>query len=164
MDRNICICLCVVLLILALPNIVRANDFSGQLVKVTDGDTVQVLHDGKEEKVRLEGIDCPEMGQAYGRKAKQYVIEIAAGKIVKVQATGKDRYGRTLGNVILPDGKNLNHQLVKEGFAWWFQKYSNDIILRDLEKEARDNKRGLWTDTKPIAPWEWRKMKRAGKL
>ena len=59
MDRNICICLCVVLLTLALPNIIRANDFSGKLVKVTDGDTVQVLHGGKAEKIRLEGIDCP---------------------------------------------------------------------------------------------------------
>ena len=136
----------------------RAEDFSGKVVRVLDGDTVEVLHDGTPERIRLDGIDCPEKGQAFGTKAKQFTSSLAFGKEITVKATGKDRYGRTLGSVVLPDGKDLNHELVKAGYAWWYREYSKDKTLEKLEAEAREAKRGLWADNNPMPPWAFRKQ------
>lgn len=76
-------------------------DFSGKVVAVTDGDTIKVMHEGKAEKIRLYGIDCPEKKQPFGNKAKQFTSDLAFGKIVTIRDKGKDRYGRTIGEVIL---------------------------------------------------------------
>ena len=74
-----------------------------------------------------------------------------------------DKYGRTVGDVILPDGTNLNHEFVRAGFAWWYRQYaSGDRTLEALEAEARKAKRGLWADKSPIQPWEWRRVVRSG--
>ncbi len=97
----------------------RAIDFSGRVVGVSDGDTIRVMHDGRGEKIRLYGIDAPEKRQAFGNRAKQLVSALAFGKVVKVEVKDQDRYGRTVADVILPDRKNLNHDIVKAGFAWW---------------------------------------------
>jgi micrococcal nuclease len=87
---------------------------------------------------------------------------LAFGKeVVTVKVRDKDRYGRTVADVILPDGRNLNHKLVKAGYAWWFRKYApHDRELERLEKEARDAKRGLWSDPRAIPPWEFRKQRK----
>jgi endonuclease YncB( thermonuclease family) len=85
------------------------------VVGVLDGDTIEILHNNHAERIRLSGIDCPEKGQAYGQRAKQAASALAFGKDVTIQTHGKDKYGRTLGEVILPDGTNVNHTLVKEG-------------------------------------------------
>jgi endonuclease YncB( thermonuclease family) len=70
------------------------------------------------------------------------------------------KYKRTLGDVILPDGMNLNQELVRQGMCWWYRKYApGDTVLEGLEKEAREAKKGLWADPQPVPPWEWRKMK-----
>ena len=87
----------------------------GPVVSVLDGDTLEVLHNSRHERVRLSGIDCPEKGQAFGNKARQAVAAFVYGKQVMLQTHGQDRYGRTLAHVLLPDGTNINHQLVKEG-------------------------------------------------
>jgi len=137
-----------------------AEDFSGKVVSVADGDTIGVMHLGKAERVRLNGIDCPEGGQAFGARAKQFTAELVFGKEVMVKTIGRDRYGRTIGEVFLSDGRNLNRELVKAGFAWWFTRYSKDEDLRKLEAEARAAKRGLWADPSPTAPWEFRKRPR----
>ena len=139
---------------------VWANDFSGKAVRILDGDTIEVLHEGKAERIRLNGIDCPEKRQAFGTKAKQFTSSLVAGKQVTVKATGKDRYGRTIGDVILPDGKNLNQELVRAGYAWWYRQYSKDKTLEKLEAEARKAKRGLWADKAPIPPWEFRRQRK----
>jgi endonuclease YncB( thermonuclease family) len=132
--------------------------FSGKVVGVTDGDTITVLHDGKAEKIRLHGIDCPEKDQPFGTKAKKFTSTLAFGQVVTVQAKDIDRYGRTIGIVILPDGRSLNNEIVKAGFAWWYKQYApNDVDLKGLESEARSNHLGLWQDSTPIPPWEWRK-------
>jgi len=137
-----------------------AADFSGKVVGVTDGDTITVIHNGRGEKIRLYGIDCPEKRQAFGNRAKQAASELAFGKSVTVMSHGRDRYKRTIGEVILPDGKNLNQKLVREGFCWWYRKYApEDSTLDRLETEAREAKRGLWMDPNPIPPWEWRHKK-----
>ena len=134
---------------------------TGEVVVVKDGDTIVVLKDQEQITVRLGGIDCPESAQAFGAKAKQTASDLCFGKQVTLKTTGKDRYGRTLADVILPDGRSLNQELVRSGYAWWYRKYSKDERLGKLEAEAREQKRGLWSDAKPIAPWDWRAARRA---
>ena len=110
------------------------------------------------ERIRLSGIDCPEKGQAYGNRAKQAASALVFGKEVILQTHGQDKYGRTLADVFLPDGTNVNHTLVKDGWCWWYRKYApGDTVLEGLEKEAREAKKGLWADPQPVPPWEWRK-------
>jgi endonuclease YncB( thermonuclease family) len=138
-----------------------AEQFTGKVVGVTDGDTIKVMRSGKAEKIRLAGIDCPERKQAYGTRAKQFTSDMAFGKVVTVKVETVDQYGRTVGEVILPDGRSLNHELVKAGFAWWYRQYSRDISLGQLEEEARIAKRGLWADPNAIPPWEYRKLRKA---
>ena len=130
----------------------HATSFTGKLVKVLDGDTVEVLHDGKAERIRLAQIDCPEKNQPFGQAAKKYVLDIAAHKIVKVHVDTVDRYGRTVGEVFLPDGSNLNKQIVGAGYAWQYKRYSKDPAYADLELGARAQRLGLWQDKNPIPP------------
>ena len=140
---------------------VLASDFTAPVVSVLDGDTIEVLHNNHAERIRLSGIDCPEKGQAYGTRAKQAASALAFGKEVTLQTHGYDKYKRTLGDVILPDGTNVNHVLVKEGWCWWYRKYApGNTVLEGLEKDAREAKKGLWADPQPVPPWEWRKRNR----
>lgn len=104
-------------LVLLVPNLLFAAAFTGRVVGISDGDTISVLHNGKAEKIRLNGIDCPEKRQTFGQRAKQFTSKLAFGKDVTVNTFGHDRYRRTIGNVILPDGRMLNHELVKAGLA-----------------------------------------------
>jgi micrococcal nuclease len=129
-------------------------DFSGPVVSVLDGDTIEVLHNNRPERIRLSGIDCPEKGQAYGTRVKQAASELVYGKEVTLQTHGKDKYGRTLAYVLLLDGTNVNHTLVEEGWCWWYRKYApGDTVLEGLENEAREAKKGLWADPHPVPPW-----------
>jgi micrococcal nuclease len=137
-----------------------AANFSTPVVSVLDGDTLEVLHHQHPERIRLSGIDCPEKRQAYGNNAKHAASALAFGKDVTVQTHGHDKYKRTLGDVLLPDGTNVNHELVKEGWCWWYRKYApGDTVLEGLEADAREAKKGLWADPQPVPPWEWRKRK-----
>jgi len=133
-----------------------AEPFTAQVVRVKDGDTIVVLRGTEQIAIRLEGIDCPESGQAFGQKAKQATSALAHGKTVTVHPTGTDRYERTLANIILPDGRNLNHELVRQGWGWWYRQYSKDQGMGKLEAEARAAKWGLWAESNPIPPWDWR--------
>jgi endonuclease YncB( thermonuclease family) len=150
----------VVALILTLPLPALAEEFTGKVVGITDGDTIKVLRGNEQVKIRLEGIDCPESHQAFGTKAKEATSELVFGKTVTVRDSGKDRYGRTVAEIILPDGKILNRELVRVGFAWWYKRYSKDESLGRLEAKARDSKVGLWADPNPIPPWDWRQNER----
>jgi endonuclease YncB( thermonuclease family) len=83
------------------------------------------------------------------------------GRDVILQTHCQNKYGRTLADVLLPDGTNVNQELVKAGWCWWYRKYApGDTVLEVLEKNARDAKRGLWADPQPVPPWEWRSDKR----
>ncbi|PLX83677.1 MAG: hypothetical protein C0617_11120 [Desulfuromonas sp.] len=137
-----------------------AELFTGKVVRVLDGDTVDVLHDGKPERVRLAEIDCPETDQAFGKAAKRYVLDLVAQKVVSVDVTEVGKYGRSIGVVTLQGDRNLNRELVRAGYAWWYRKYSDDASIGTLETEARIARRGLWQDKTPVPPWEWRKAKR----
>ena len=137
------------------------QEFSGQVVGVTDGDTITVLHESVGEKIRLAGIDCPERGQDYGTRAKQFLSALVFRKTVRVYDQGRDRYGRTIGTVLLSDDTNVNHLLVKSGMCWWYRKYEPDnATLERLEHEAREAERGLWADANPVPPWEWRSARK----
>ena len=137
-----------------------AAGFSGEVVSISDGDTVSVMHDGKAEKIRLNGIDCPESRQAFGTKAKQFTSDLVFGKTVTIEVRDHDKYGRTVGEVILSSGQSLNRELVRAGLAWWYRQYSSDQSLGELESEAKAAKRGLWADPNPIPPWDFRHNKK----
>ena len=134
-----------------------AGEFSGKVVRVIEGDTLEVIHKGVAERVRLNGIDCPERGQAYGSHAKKFTSQRVFGKQVTVKTYGLDQGRRTMGEVILPGGMSLNRELVKAGLAWWNRKSApQDETLKRLEEEARNKKRGLWADPTPVPPWCYR--------
>ena len=150
----------VVLLTVLLAVPVLAGEYSGQVVGVIDDGTIEVLHNGKAERIRLHGIDCPEKAQPYGKHAKHAASALVFGKAVTLHTFGKDKYGRTIAEVLLQDGTNMNHELVKEGWCWWYRKYApRDTVLEGLETEAREAGRGLWADLLPVPPWEWRKRR-----
>ena len=135
--------------------------FRGKVVGVNDGGTISVIREGRAVEVRLHGIDCPEKKQPYGTRAKQYTSEMAFGNEVEVRVQTTDRYGRLVGEVILPSGSSLNKELVYVGLAWWYRKYApDDRTLKVLEAKAKEDKKGLWADKNPIPPWEWRQMQR----
>jgi len=141
----------------AVPPTLPQQEFSGKVVGVIDGDTIDVLHNGKAERIRLHGIDCPERNQPFGYAAKKEVTFLIFGKEVTVKAMDVDSHGRTVGEVTLTDRRSLNKELVRLGYAWWYRKYApRDVELARLEEEARKDRRGLWTDKDPIAPWDWR--------
>ena len=152
------ICLLPLWLLLTPPSAI-ADAVTAKVVAIVDGDTIEVLHDNHSERIRLNGIDCPEKGQAYGTKAKQATSELIFGKEVTLQTHGKDKYGRTIADVLLPDGTNVNQQLVKEGWCWWYQKHApKDAALQQSEQEAKAAKRGLWSNTEPVPPWLYRRL------
>ena len=150
---NICATAILLFCIAALPALV----ISGKVVKVQDGDTITVLEGKTQHRVRLDGIDCPELKQAYGQQAKQYTSILVFGKKVRVLYTDKDRYGRILGTVFTMGGANLNHELVRAGLAWHYTQFSSSKKLAALERAARKAGRGLWKDRDPIPPWQFRK-------
>ena len=104
---------------------------TGRVVGVIDGDTIDVLNGHHAERIRLSGIDCPEKGQAFGTRAKQAASELVYGKEVTLQTHSHDKYKRTLADVLLPDGTNINQQLVKDGWCWWYRKYAPNLDLQD---------------------------------
>lgn len=144
----------------AVPPILSSQKFSGPVVRIKDGDTIFVLHDGRAEEIRLNGIDCPEKDQPYGAEATKYISRLVLGKEVTVTGYELDRFGRTVGDIALANGTDVNRELVRAGLAWWFRKYSQDKNLEQLETRAREGKQGLWNSAHPIPPWEWRRMVR----
>ena len=138
----------------------RAAEFTGRVVAVIDGDTLTVVHGHRAEQLRLIGIDAPEKRQDYGEQARRFVSVLAFGQIVTVEPRGRDRNGRVLAEVVLPDGRSLNRELVRSGYAWWFRRYSRDPVLAALEAEARREHRGLWAADTAVPPWEFRAARR----
>ncbi len=137
------------------------REFSGRVVRILDGDTIEVLYQLKPQRIRLGGVDCPERRQAFGTVARQFTAEHAFGRTVTVKVHDTDRYGRTVGEVILPDGDSLNYELVRAGLAWWYRQYARkDMRLAEAEAEARDAGRGLWADPHAKAPWDFRRQGR----
>lgn len=132
------------------------STFEAKVVGIKDGDTFEVLYHDKSIIIRLEHIDCPEKKQPFGKNAKQFASDLCYGKIVTIKTNGKfDRYKRLIAEIYINE-MCINKELVRNGFAWHFRKYSTDSDYHDLEQAARLNLVGLWIDNDPIAPWDWR--------
>ncbi len=140
--------------------------WTGKVVGVSDGDTIKVLHDGKQVKIRLYGVDTPEKAQAWGQKAKKFTASFVAGRIVDIEPVATDRYGRTVALVYV-DGRLLQTELVSSGSAWVYRNYCKRQPLCGnliaLEAQARESRIGLWSDPHAQPPWEWRRGKKSGK-
>ena len=135
----------------------QSNEFF-RVVGVKDGDTVVLLTAAKEEiTVRLSEIDAPERKQAFGNVSRTFLSDLIFGKEVKLEKLGKDRYGRTLGFIYLRNGTNVNVEMVKNGMAWQYEKYSKSAVLKKAQASAKSMKAGLWRDSYPVAPWEFRR-------
>ncbi len=133
---------------------------TGKVVSITDGDTLIVRESPtKSVTVRLVHIDAPEKGQAFGTRARQALSEMAYGKEAEVVGISKDRYGRTLGDVIV-DGRSINLEMVRQGMAWAYVEFSPPAEYTIEQKSARMKGRGLWVDREPVAPWDFRKQRR----
>lgn len=143
-----------------------ADTLYGRVVGISDGDTVTVLDASNTQwKIRLMGIDAPEKKQPFGNKSKDNLASLVFNKQVTVEYYKQDKYGRTLGKVLI-DSKDANLQQVKAGLAWHYKKYQKEQTVEDnrayayAEEQARTEKQGLWIDPEPTPPWDWRKQRK----
>ena len=130
----------------------------GKRVGVHDGDTISVMKAGRAVRIRLEGIDCPELGQDFGTRAKQFTSTLVFGKDVQVKEFNRDQYGRMVARIMIA-GQDVSLELVKAGLACThYKRYSSDPLLAaEAEAEARRLKKGFWSMPHPIPPWEYRR-------
>lgn len=129
---------------------------------VRDGDSIDVVNDdGVQVNIRLYGIDAPESKQAFGYQAKKRLTQLVSRKIIRIENVDTDRYGRTVALVRLVDGTLVNEEMVRSGLAWVYDQYCKEpdlcADLRQAQAEAKGAGRGLWAESDPTPPWEWRK-------
>lgn len=143
-----------------------AAQWSGRVVGVSDGDTIKVLDDARQQHtIRLMGIDAPEKAQAFGQRSKQSLSERVSGQQVQVQGAKRDKYGRTVGKVLAQDGTDICLEQIARGLAWHYKKYADEQSAQDrlryaeAENMARESGAGLWRDEAPVPPWVWRHSK-----
>jgi endonuclease YncB( thermonuclease family) len=147
----------VIAIVVAIAGQVLAGDpVMWRVVNVHDGDTLTALDDTNTQyRIRLQGIDAPELGQPFGRVSRDRLAALAKGKAATITPHGRDRYGRTIATIEI-EHDELGHRLVAEGLAWHYSRYSDDATLDTAQRAARDARRGLWADEAPTPPWEWR--------
>jgi micrococcal nuclease len=136
-----------------------ANDeITGKVVLVIDGNTVEIAAtDNERYKVLLSGIDCPELEQDYGDKAKRYLEKLLLNKSVVVKFQGKDRWGNRLGVIVVDGAEDPRYELLKEGLAWTAER--NPVQeLETIKEQAREKGKGLWKNENPTAPWIFRRQ------
>jgi micrococcal nuclease len=143
--------------------VVAAAALSCLVIGISDGDTLKARCEELDGKVnitvRLAEIDAPEKGQAWGTRSRQHLAELCHGQLVVVKPRTTDRYGRTVARVEC-EGVDASAEQVRSGMAWVFDRYVSDRALYAVQDVARGERRGLWGDAEPIAPWEWRKAGR----
>jgi endonuclease YncB( thermonuclease family) len=138
-----------------------ATVLAGRVVSVTDGDTLDVLDaDKATHRIRLHGIDAPERAQPFSRRSRQHLADAVFGRDVEVSILGRDKYGRVIG-VVSVEGRDVSLSLLEAGLAWHYVKYDQSEAYAEAESAAKQARRGLWLDNKPIPPWDWRKMPKA---
>lgn len=146
-----------ILLFSLLPVLCSAQRFSVKVVGVSDGDTFTCVNDDNLQlKIRINGIDAPEKKQAFGNKSKELLSSLIFGKRINIDVQSKDSYGRYIAYVYSPEGKDVALLMLHEGMAWHITKYDNNKVYSDAENVARKAKRGLWSESSPIAPWDFR--------
>ena len=145
------------------PSITQKCVLTGSVTRVSDGDSITVSSNtGFPHKIRLAGIDTPELGQPYGTEAKNFLRSLIDQQQVCIEGDKLDRYNRLLGTVFL-DNDNINLKIIQAGYAWHYKFYQDEQSpedrqsFSDAEEQSRQNHRGLWIDAQPIAPWDWRK-------
>ena len=139
----------------------NSKQFYGVVVKIVDGDTYDILTANKSVfRIRMNGIDAPEKGQAYSQKAKDYLGKLCMDQTIRIKWYSRDRNGRYIADGYLKDGHSLSLEMIKAGYAWHFKKYSRDTILSDAEIKAKQTQSGLWADPHPIAPWDKRAQRK----
>lgn len=143
-----------------------AEQISGRVVRVSDGDTITVLDARNvQHKIRLAGIDAPEKSQAYGQRSRESLADLVANRAVIVETNKQDRYGRYVGKILV-NGQDINFEQIRRGLAWFYRHYEQELSDVDrrsydrAEEEARDFRRGLWADKRPVAPWDFRASNR----
>ncbi|OQW85842.1 MAG: nuclease [Rhodoferax ferrireducens] len=146
----------------------QAETLSGVVIGVADGDTLTVLDADKvQHKIRLAGIDAPEKMQAFGNRSKESLSDLVFEKTVNVETNKRDRYRRDIGKLLV-NGRDVNLVQVERGMAWFYRKYQREQSPNDrklyeaAEDAAKDGKKGLWRDTDPVPPWEFRHTKTKG--
>ena len=155
-----------------------AAEIHGRVVRIADGDTITILESvgsrvpvlrslgeggprdraspaATQHKIRLHGIDAPEKSQAFGQKSKQHLSSLVFGKDVRVAYKSRDKYGRILGTVYV-DGLDINLEMIRAGLAWHYKRFDSTPAYAAAESEARQNRRGLWSDPNPIPPKQFR--------
>jgi endonuclease YncB( thermonuclease family) len=144
----------------------HADTLTGRVVRIADGDTLTLLDaTNTQHKIRLAGIDSPEKGQAFGQVCKQSLSDLAHDRVVEVESSKRDRYGRVIGKVLVGD-QDANLEQIRRGCGWHYKKYQNEQSVDDrltynaAEESARAGKFGLWADHEPVPPWDWRKARR----
>ena len=158
-----------ILIFLLCPILVFSQAFMAKVIRVVDGDSVNVLRlpDKEELKLRLYGIDAPEWKQAYGKESKDALEGVlGANREIFIKVLDKDRYGRLICELYLnSEDISVNEWMVSRGNAWHYKKYApNDMSLQSAEENARKNKLGLWSFAEPIPSWEFRKNQKIEKM
>lgn len=137
--------------------VLRAEVISGKVVAVLDGNTLEVFTAENETyKILLYGIDCPELGQEFGERAKMFLEKLILNKSVNAEIQGKDRWGNRLA-IVLIDGKDPREELLQEGLAWTAER--NPIeTFESMKEKAKQKGKGLWKDQEPTPPWIYRRQ------
>jgi len=141
----------------------EAVTLHGRVTHVVDGDTLDVIVEGKRIRLRILDIDAPEHAQPYGLRSRQALIAICGGESAQIDGHKHDRNGRLLARVRC-NGTDAGTEQVRQGMAWVFVRYAPaDSALYAIEQDARAARRGLWATLQPVPPWEWRGAERAGR-
>lgn len=138
-------------------------DFVARVITVQEGDRLTIHHDGLNEVIYLKDIDCPDLKQPYGKQAKRVVAAYVGNRDVVLRGLMRDKQGRVTAEVLLPDGRNVGQELLKEGLAWWKKSASSDTGLEVLEELARAEGKGLWSEPNPVPPWKWKAPKKTSR-
>lgn len=150
---------------LNLPAVAYSRLLEGKVVSVHDGDTITLLDaTQRQHKIRLAGIDAPELSQAFGRVSRQHLADQVAGRTVVIEWSKRDKYQRLVGKVLL-NSRDINITQIEAGLAWHYKKYATEQSPEDrqhyarAEEQARAARLGLWQDGRSVPPWEYRKTK-----
>jgi endonuclease YncB( thermonuclease family) len=134
----------------------------GRVLAVHDGDTITILDQYKRRRrIRLDAIDAPEMEQPYGPESRRHLTGLVGRRDAVAECYKTDRYRRQVCRVLI-DGTDVCLAQLRAGMAWTFWRFANDLPLdrhrryTDAQSKAKAERRGLWADSKPIAPWDWR--------
>lgn len=161
MKKIISILIIAVLSVLLFISASPTEFITAKVVKVSDGDTFTILTEKREQiRIRIYGIDAPETGQPYSEKSRLYLAHMIAGREVTVEIKSTDKYGRKVAKVKTEIINDVGLEMLRAGYAWHYSHFDKTKSYIEAEREAREHKRGLWVDEKPVNPYEYRNLKK----